>query len=72
MGSMFLKDICISLILDPLALKFKQSCIDFRPQYGQIKVFDSQTPDSKILNPESLDFLNSNLQIYKLHEGKRP
>jgi hypothetical protein len=27
-----------------LALKFKQSCADFRPQNGQIKVPDFQTP----------------------------
>jgi hypothetical protein len=27
----WLKDICISLLSNPLALKFKQSCIDFGP-----------------------------------------
>jgi hypothetical protein len=41
---------------DPLALKFKQSCADSRPQNGQIKVPNSQIPDSEIQNPESPDF----------------
>jgi hypothetical protein len=31
MDSTFLKDIRISLLSDPLALKFKQSCVDSRP-----------------------------------------
>jgi hypothetical protein len=52
----FFKDIYVSLLLDPLALKFKQSCTDFRPQNGQIKVPDSQTADLEILDPKSLDF----------------
>jgi hypothetical protein len=68
----FLKDICINLLLDPLALKFKQSCVDSRPQDGQIKVPDSQTLDSEILDPESPDFLNSNSRIHRSHEGERP
>jgi hypothetical protein len=51
----FLKDIRISLLSDSLALKFKQSCTDSRPQNSQIKVPDSQTPDSEILDPESID-----------------
>jgi hypothetical protein len=54
-----LKDIRVSLLSNSLALKFKQSCTDFRPQNDQIKVPNSQTPDSKILDLESLDFLNS-------------
>ena len=57
--SIFLKDICISLLLDPLAFKFKQSCTDFRLQNGQIEVLDSQILDSKILDLESSNFLNS-------------
>jgi hypothetical protein len=65
-------DIFVSLLLDPLALKFKQSCADFRPQNGQIEVSDSQTPDSKILDLESPNFLNSSSRIYKSHEGERP
>ena len=68
----FLKDIHISLLSDLLALKFKQLCADFRPQNGQIKVLDSQTPDLEILDPESLDFHNSNSQIHRSQEGKRP
>jgi hypothetical protein len=32
MDPAFLKDICISLLSNPLILKFKQSCVDFRPQ----------------------------------------
>jgi hypothetical protein len=55
-----------------MALRFKQSCADFRPQNGQIKVPDSQTPDSEILNLESPDFLNSSSRINRLHEGERP
>jgi hypothetical protein len=42
----FLKDIRVSLLSDPLALKFKQSCADFKPQNGQIKILDSQILDS--------------------------
>jgi hypothetical protein len=72
MDPIFLKDIRISLLLDPLALKFKQSCVDFRPQDGQIKVPDSQTPDVGILDLESSDFLNSNSRIHRSHEGERP
>jgi hypothetical protein len=34
----FLKDIRVSLFSDLLALKFKQSCVDFRPQNGQIEI----------------------------------
>jgi hypothetical protein len=67
----FLKDIRISLFSDPLALKFKQSCADFRPQNGQIKVLDSQTPDLENLNPESPDFQNSSSRINRSHEGER-
>jgi hypothetical protein len=52
----FLKDIRVSLLSDSLALKFKQSCADSRPQNGQIKVPNSQIPDSEIQNPESPDF----------------
>ena len=52
----FFKDIRISLLLDPLALKFKQSCVDIRPQNGQIEVPDSQTLDLEILDPKSQDF----------------
>jgi hypothetical protein len=55
----FLKDISIILLLDPLALEFKQLYADFRSQNGQIKVADFQTPDLEILDPESSDFLNS-------------
>jgi hypothetical protein len=51
----FLKDICISLFLDPLALKFKKSYADFRPQKDQIKVPNSQTPNLEILDSDSLD-----------------
>jgi hypothetical protein len=36
-------------------LKFKQSCADFRPKNGQIKVPDFQTPNSEILDMESMD-----------------
>jgi hypothetical protein len=46
MDPTFLKDVGISLLSDPLALKFKQLCTDFRLPNGQIKVPDSQTPDS--------------------------
>ena len=53
--STFLKDICVSLLSDHVALKFKQSCADFRPQNGKIEVPNFQTPNSKILDPESLD-----------------
>jgi hypothetical protein len=55
----FPKDIRISLLSNPFALKFKQSCTDSRSQDGQIEGLDSQIPDSKILDPESSDFLNS-------------
>jgi hypothetical protein len=55
----FLKDISIILLLDPLALEFKQLYADFRSQNGQIKVADFQIPDLEILDPESSDFLNS-------------
>jgi hypothetical protein len=34
----FLKDIHISLLSDPLALKFKKSCADFKLQNGQIEI----------------------------------
>jgi hypothetical protein len=68
----FLKNICIRLFSDPLALKFKQSCTDSRPQNGQIEVQDSQTPDSEILDPESPDFLNSSSRIHISHKGERP
>ena len=71
MDPTFLKDIGISLLSDPLALKFKQSCANSRPQDGQIKVLDSQTLDSEILDLESPDFLNSNSRIHRSHEGKR-
>jgi hypothetical protein len=53
----FLKDIRISLLSYPLALKFKQSCIDSRPQNGQIEV---------------PDFLNSSSWIHRSHEDERP
>jgi hypothetical protein len=72
MDSTFLMDVCISLLSDPLALKFKQSCTDFRPQNSQIKVPTSQIPDSKTLDLESQDSLNSNSRIHKSHKGKRP
>jgi hypothetical protein len=73
----FLKDIRISLLSYPLALKFKQSCIDSRPQNGQIEVPDFQIPDfqipdSEILDLESLDFLNSSSWIHRSHEDERP
>jgi alpha-acetolactate decarboxylase len=70
--STFLKNIHVSLLLDPLALKFKQSFADFRPQNGQIEISNSQTLDLEILDPESLDFKNSNLRINRSHEGERP
>jgi hypothetical protein len=72
MDPTFLKDICISILSDPLVLKFKQSCINFKPQNGQIKVPNSQTPDLEILDPESSDSLNYSLQIYRSYEGERP
>jgi hypothetical protein len=68
----FFKDIRISLLSDLLALKFKQSCVGFRPQNGQIKVLDPQTRDSKILDLESPDFQNSNSWINKSYKGERP
>jgi hypothetical protein len=68
----FLKDIHVSLLSDPLALKLKQSCVDFRPQNGQIEVPNFQTLNSEILDLESSDFQNSNSRIYKLQEGERP
>jgi hypothetical protein len=68
----FLKDIRINLLSDPLALKFKQSCANFKPQNGQIEVPDSQTLYLEILDPESPDFQNSSLQINKLHKDERP
>ena len=68
----FLKDICISLLSDPLALKFKQSCVDSKPQNSQIKVPDSQTPDLKILDLEFVNFLNPSSRIHRSHEGERP
>jgi hypothetical protein len=52
----FLKDIRVSLLSNPLALKFKKSCTDFRPQNGQIEVLDFQIPNLEIINSESLDF----------------
>jgi hypothetical protein len=67
--STFLKDIRISLLSNPLVLKFKQSCVDSRPQDGQIEVPDFQTPDSDILYP---DFLNSSSRIHRSYEGERP
>jgi hypothetical protein len=70
--STFLKDICVSLLSDPLPSKFKQSCTESKPQNGQIEVPAFQTPDSEILNLEFPDFLNSNLRIHRLHEGERP
>jgi hypothetical protein len=60
------------LLSDPLALKFKQSCADSRPQNGQIEVPDSQTLDSEILDPELLDFLNPSSRVHRSHEGERP
>jgi hypothetical protein len=68
----FLKDIRISLFSDPLALKFKQSCIDFRSQNNQIEVQDFQTPNSEILDSESPDFQNSSSWIHRSQEDKRP
>jgi hypothetical protein len=68
----FLKDIYISLLSNLLTLKFKQSYADFRPQNGQIEVPDFQTPDLKILDPESLDFYNSSSRINRSQEGERP
>jgi hypothetical protein len=68
----FLKDIRISLLSNPLALKFKQSCTNSRSQNGQIKVPDFQTPDSEILDSKSPDFRNSNSRIHRSHEGERP
>ena len=70
--SIFFKDICISLLLDPLALKFKQSCIDSRSQDGQIKVPDSQTLDSEILDLDFPDFLNSSSRIHRSYKDERP
>jgi hypothetical protein len=70
--STFLKDIRISLLSDPLALKFKQSCIDSRSQNGKIEVPDFQTPDSEILDPEFPDFHNSSSRIHRTQEGERP
>jgi hypothetical protein len=72
MDPIFLKDICISLLSHLLVLKFKQSCVDFRPQNGQIEVQDSQTPDLGILDLESPDSLNSNSRIHRSHEGEKP
>jgi hypothetical protein len=69
---LFIKDICISLFSNPLALKFKQSYADSKPQNGQIKVPDSQTPDFDILNLESPDFQNLSSQIHRSQEGERP
>jgi hypothetical protein len=68
----FLKDIRVSLLSNPLALKFKQSCTISRPQNGQIEVPDSQTPNLEILDPEFLDLLNSSSRIHRSHEGERP
>jgi hypothetical protein len=72
MDPTFLKDISISVLSDPLALTFKESCADSRPQDGQIEVLDSQTPDSEILDPESPNFLNSSSWIHRSYEGERP
>jgi hypothetical protein len=68
----FLKDIRVSLLFDRLALKFKKSCTNSRPQNGQIEVPDFQIPDLEILDPKSPDFQNSSSQIHRSHEGKRP
>ena len=68
----FFKDINISLLSDPLAFKFKESCANFRLQNGQIEVPHFQTPNSKILDPKFPDFMKSNSQIHRSHEGKRP
>jgi hypothetical protein len=46
MNSTFLTNICVSFLLDPLALKFKQSCIDFKPRNGQVEV-----PSESTLHP---------------------
>jgi hypothetical protein len=72
MDPTFQKDIYISLFSNPLVLKYKQLCVDFRPQNGQIEVPDFQTPDLEILDPESPDFLNFNPRIHKSHDCKRP
>jgi hypothetical protein len=72
MDTTFLKDTRISLFSDLLALKFKKLCADFMPQNGQIEVPNSQTPNLEILDPESLDFQNSNSRIHRSQEGKKP
>ena len=72
MDPTILKNIRVSLLSDSLALKFKQSCANSRPQNGQIKVLDFQTPHSEILDPESPNFMNSSSRIHRSHEGKRP
>jgi hypothetical protein len=51
MDPTFLKDSHVSLLSDLLALKFKQSCADFRPQNGQVKVF--RFANSKLGDPRS-------------------
>ena len=68
----FLKDICVNLLLDPLALKFKQSCTNSIPQNDQIKGPNSPILDSEILDPESQDFQNSSLRIHRSQKGERP
>ena len=72
MDSTFLKNIHISMLSDPLALKFKQSCADFILQNGQIKVLDFQILELEILDPKSPDYLNSISWIYRSHKDKRP
>jgi hypothetical protein len=72
MDPIFFKDIRLSMLSDLLALKFKQSCVDFRPQNGQIEVPNSQIPYLEILDPEFPDFLNSNSRIQRSHKGTRP
>jgi hypothetical protein len=72
MDPTFLKDIRVSLLSDPLALKLKKLYTNFRSQNGQIKVSSFQTPNLEIQNPESPDSQNSNSWIHRLYEGKRP
>ena len=68
----FLKDICVNLLSDLLALKFKKSCVYFRPQNSQIKVPDFQTSNSEIPDPKSPNFQNFNSQIHSSQEGEKP
>jgi hypothetical protein len=54
-----------------MALNFKQSCANFRPQNGQTEVPNFQIPNLEILDSKSPDFMNSNSWIHRSHKRER-